>query len=63
MNQIERQIKRRMPVGIQTLESSIVKDLMKQNYQDRAIYKVIYCMIRKGELQFRQQRKMLYRMK
>ena len=63
MNQIERQLKRRLPVGVQTLESALVKDLMKQNFQDRAIYKVIYCMIRKGEIQFRMQRKMLYRLK
>ena len=63
MNQIERQIKRRLPVGVQTQENALVKDLMKQNFQDRAIYKVIYCMIRKGEIQFRMQRKMLYRLK
>lgn len=63
MNQIEKQIKRRLPIGVQTQEGALVKDLMKQNYQDRIIYKVIYCMIRKGELQFRQQRKQLFRLK
>jgi DNA replication licensing factor MCM5 len=63
LNKIEKQIKRRFPVNTQTLESNIVKDLLKQNFAERSIYKVIYCMIRKGEIQFRMQRKMLYRLK
>lgn len=34
-----------------------------QKYPERAIYKVIHTMIRRGELQYRLQRKMLYRVK
>lgn len=34
-----------------------------QNYPERSIYKVLTLMLRRGELQHRLQRKMLYRMK
>ena len=34
-----------------------------QKYPERAIFKVIHFMIRRGELQHRMQRKMLYRIK
>lgn len=34
-----------------------------QKYPERAVFKVIHCMIRRGELQHRMQRKMLYRIK
>lgn len=36
---------------------------MIQKYPERAIFKVIHFMIRRGELQHRMQRKMLYRLK
>lgn len=35
---------------------------MKQKYAERAVLKVIHTMIRRGELQHRMQRKMLYRL-
>ena len=38
-------------------------DLSKQKYEDRQIQKVLMMMIRRGELQHRMQRKMLYRLK
>lgn len=60
---IEKQIKRRFPVGTQVSEKSIVRDLMQQGMQEKAVYKVIHCLIRKGEIQYRLQRKMLYRLK
>lgn len=63
MIRIEKQIKRRFPVGSQLSESSIVQDLLKQNFSQPIVSKVIYCMIRKGELQPRMQRKMLFRLK
>lgn len=34
-----------------------------QNYPERSIYKVLTLMLRRGELQHRLQRKMLYRIK
>lgn len=63
MLRIEKQIKRRFPVGTQVSEKNIVKDLIKQNFPHSAIMKVIHCFIRKGDIQYRLQRKMLYRIK
>ncbi|XP_008555386.1 DNA replication licensing factor Mcm5 [Microplitis demolitor] len=60
--QIEKQLKRRFAVGSQVSEQSIVNDFMKQKFAERAILKVIHTMIRRGELQHRMQRKMLYRL-
>ncbi|XP_054715712.1 DNA replication licensing factor mcm5-A-like [Uloborus diversus] len=60
---IEKQLKKRFAIGSQVSEFSIVQDFLKQKYPERTIYKVIYSMIRRGELQHRLQRKMLYRIK
>lgn len=62
MVKIERQIKRRFPVGTQIQENSILSDLKKQGFSDKAIYKVIHCAVRKGDFQYRVQRKMLFRL-
>ena len=59
LNRIEKQLKRRFAVGSQVSEDSIVKDFVKQKYPEAAVQKVVYFMIRRGELQ----RKMLYRLK
>lgn len=60
---IEKQLKRRFAIGSQVSEHSIVHDFLRQKYPERAIYKVLHFMIRRGELQHRLQRKMLYRLK
>lgn len=39
----------------------ILQDFTRQKYSERAVQKVIFTMIRRGELQHRMQRKMLYR--
>ncbi|XP_043255766.1 DNA replication licensing factor Mcm5-like [Colletes gigas] len=62
LSRIEKQLKRRFPIGNQVSEQNIVKDFIKQAYPERAIYKVIHTMIRRGELQHRMQRKMLFRL-
>lgn len=59
--QIEKQLKRRFAIGSQVAEHNIVQDFLRQKYPERAIYKVILTMIRRGELQHRMQRKVLYR--
>ncbi|KAJ9587963.1 hypothetical protein L9F63_018608 [Diploptera punctata] len=59
---IEKQLKRRFAIGSQVSEHNIVQDFLKQKYPERAIYKVIHTMIRRGELQHRMQRKMLFRL-
>ena len=62
LTRVERQLKKRFAIGTQVSEQNIVSDFVKQKYPERAIYKVIYTMIRRGELQHRMQRKMLYRL-
>ncbi|XP_015591085.1 DNA replication licensing factor Mcm5 isoform X1 [Cephus cinctus] len=59
---IEKQLKRRFAIGSQVSEYNIVNDFVKQKYPERAVYKVIHTMIRRGQLQHRMQRKMLYRL-
>lgn len=58
---VERQLKRRFAIGTQVSEQNIVQDFVGQQYPERAILKVIQAMIRRGQLQHRMQRKMLYR--
>ncbi|XP_061436243.1 DNA replication licensing factor MCM5 [Lethenteron reissneri] len=60
---VEKQLKRRFAIGSQVSEHSIVQDFLKQKYPEHAIYKVLHLMLRRGELQHRVQRKVLYRVK
>lgn len=62
LTRIEKQLKRRFAIGSQVSEHNIVQDFLRQKYPERAIYKVIHTMIRRGELQHRMQRKMLFRL-
>ncbi|KAL9893039.1 DNA replication licensing factor Mcm5 [Glossina fuscipes] len=62
LNRIEKQLKRRFAIGSQVSEQNIIQDFLKQKYEERTILKVIHTMIRRGELQHRMQRKMLYRL-
>ncbi len=63
LQRIERQVRRRFVVGSQVSESAIVQDLVKQRYAEKAIYKVLQTMIRRGEIQHRAQRKLLFRIR
>jgi DNA replication licensing factor MCM5 len=63
LQRIEKQVRRRFVVGSQVSEHAIVQDLIKQRYTEKAIYKVIQTMIRRGEIQHRAQRKLLFRVK
>lgn len=60
---IEKQMKRRFVIGSQASEHAIVQDFVRQKYPERAVQKVLNYMLRRGELQYRMQRKMLYRVK
>lgn len=62
LSRIEKQLKRRFAVGSQVSEATVVADFLRQKYPERAVLKVIHTMIRRGELQHRLQRKMLYRL-
>ncbi|KRT79636.1 hypothetical protein AMK59_8528 [Oryctes borbonicus] len=59
---IEKQLKRRFAIGTQVSQQNIIQDFIQQQYPERAILKVIHVMIRRGQLQHRMQRKMLYRL-
>ncbi|XP_018321449.1 DNA replication licensing factor Mcm5-like [Agrilus planipennis] len=61
LSRIEKQLKRRFAIGTQVSQQNIVQDFVNQQYPERAIMKVIYAMIRRGQLQHRMQRRMLYR--
>uniref|UniRef100_A0A0L8I367 DNA replication licensing factor MCM5 n=1 Tax=Octopus bimaculoides TaxID=37653 RepID=A0A0L8I367_OCTBM len=63
LSRIEKQMKRRFVIGSQVSEYAIVQDFLRQNYPENAIYKVLGFMLRRGEIQHRMQRKMLYRIK
>jgi len=63
LNRVEKQLKRRFAIGSQVSEHSILQDFAKQKYPEKVVQKVIHFMIRRGELQHRLQRKMLYRLK
>jgi len=60
---IEKQIRRRFVVGSQVSEHAIVQDFIKQNYSERGIYKVLHAMVRRGDVQYRMQRKVLIRVR
>lgn len=62
LSRIEKQLKRRFAIGTQVSEQNIIQDFVTQQYPERAILKVIHTMIRRGQLQHRMQRKMLYRL-
>ena len=63
LNRVEKQLKKRFAIGSQVSEHSILQDFGRQKYPDRVVQKVLHFMIRRGELQHRMQRKMLYRIK
>uniref|UniRef100_A0AAR2IT29 DNA replication licensing factor MCM5 n=1 Tax=Pygocentrus nattereri TaxID=42514 RepID=A0AAR2IT29_PYGNA len=63
ISRIEKQLKRRFAIGSQVSEHSIIQDFTKQKYPEHAIHKVLHLMLRRGELQHRMQRKVLYRVK
>uniref|UniRef100_A0A8D0EZU5 DNA replication licensing factor MCM5 n=1 Tax=Strix occidentalis caurina TaxID=311401 RepID=A0A8D0EZU5_STROC len=63
LSHIEKQLKRRFAIGSQVSEHSIIQDFMRQKYPEHAIYKVLQLMMRRGEIQHRMQRKVLYRIK
>ncbi|KAJ8973055.1 hypothetical protein NQ317_011335 [Molorchus minor] len=61
LGRIEKQLKRRFAIGTQVSQQNIIQDFTNQKYPERAVVKVIQAMIRRGQLQHRMQRKMLYR--
>jgi len=63
LSRIEKQVKRRFVIGSQVSEHAILNDFTRQKYPERAVGKVLTLMLRRGEVQHRMQRKMLFRVK
>ncbi|CAF4058374.1 unnamed protein product [Rotaria sordida] len=63
VTRIEKQIRRRFIIGSQVSELAIVQDFIQQNYSERTIYKVLHAMIRRGDIQYRIQHKILIRIR
>ena len=61
LNRIEKQLKKRFAIGSSVSEHSILQDFGRQKYPEAAVKKVISFMVRRGEIQHRMQRKVLYR--
>ncbi|TPP63353.1 DNA replication licensing factor mcm-5 [Fasciola gigantica] len=60
---VEKQLKRRFVIGSQVSEHAILQDFTRQGFAERAVSKVLHYMIRRGEIQYRMQRRILYRIK
>ncbi|CAL8080895.1 unnamed protein product [Calicophoron daubneyi] len=60
---VEKQLKRRFVIGSQVSEHAILQDFTRQGFPERAVSKVLHYMIRRGEVQYRMQRRILYRIK
>ncbi|PIO63953.1 MCM2/3/5 family protein [Teladorsagia circumcincta] len=64
MGRIEAQMKKRFSVGTHVSELVIVQDFVtRQHYNETLVKKVILNMVRRGDLQYKMQRKMLYRVR
>lgn len=57
----EKLLKRRLPIGSHTSERAVVEDFVKQGLSEFAIRKAIEVMVRRDELEYRNQRKKIYR--
>ncbi|XP_018650537.1 putative dna replication licensing factor MCM5 [Schistosoma mansoni] len=60
---LEKQLKKRFVIGSQVSEYAIIQDFTRQGFSERAVTKVLHYMIRRGEVQYRMQRRILYRIK
>lgn len=63
VRRVETQLKSRFPIGSQVSEQRIIQDFVRQKYSERAVQTVISIMLRRGELQHRMQRKVLFRLR
>lgn len=63
MKKIEVQIRKRFPVGTQVAERNIINDLRSQGFPEKTVYKVLHGFTRRGDVQYRVNKKMLYRLK
>ncbi|CAB3403012.1 unnamed protein product [Caenorhabditis bovis] len=64
LSRIENQLKKRFAIGTHVSEHLIVQDFVsRQHYKESLVKKVISNLVRKGDIQQKMQRKMLYRVR
>lgn len=61
VQRVEEALKRRLAIGSQASERRLVDHFLDENFSEFAIRQAIMVMIRRGELQYRRQRKTVYR--
>ncbi|KAI3387077.1 hypothetical protein SNEBB_000642 [Seison nebaliae] len=63
MHNIELQIKRRIMIGSQVSQTTILQDFIRQGFSEQSIMRVIYILIRRGEFHYLSQRRLIVRLK
>jgi len=63
VRRIEQKLKQRFAIGSQVSEQRIISDFVRQKYNEKAVATVIHIMLRRGELEHKYQRKVLYRIR
>jgi len=63
VRRVEQKLKQRFAIGSQVSEQRIISDFVRQKYNEKAVATVIHIMLRRGELEHRYQRKVLYRVR
>lgn len=59
---VEDALKRRLAIGSQASERRLIDHFLDENYSEFVVRNAILVMVRRGDLQYRRQRKVLYRM-
>uniref|UniRef100_A0A914LTW6 DNA replication licensing factor MCM5 n=2 Tax=Meloidogyne TaxID=189290 RepID=A0A914LTW6_MELIC len=62
-DRVEKQLKRRFQVGTYVSEHLIIDEFSKQSYPEALVRRAIDFCVRRGDFQYRMQRKLLYRVK
>ncbi|XP_066919905.1 DNA replication licensing factor mcm5-A-like [Clytia hemisphaerica] len=63
VRRLETLLKKRFAIGSQVSEQRIISDFQRQKFSEKAISTVIHIMLRRGELEHKYQRKVLYRVR
>jgi len=63
VRRLETLLKKRFAIGSQVSEQRIISDFQRSNFSEKAISTVIHIMLRRGELEHKYQRKVLYRVR
>lgn len=63
VRRLENLLKKRFAIGSQVSEQRIIADFQRQKFNEKAITTVIHIMLRRGELEHKYQRKVLYRVR